>query len=109
MHVEISLSSYFRSHYAEHYKQICLELMQGEPIDSENSLVTLVDSVALPLIEQLNTPLYPVTESTENFVFINELRMTEFLYLFSRLVKTCYFFSQSLNYQRTLEMSLSSD
>lgn len=60
--------------------------MQGEPIDSENSIITLVDSVALPLIEQLNPPLYTATDSSEHFVFINELRMTEFLYLFSRLV-----------------------
>lgn len=64
--------------------------MQGEPLDSETSLITLVDSVALPLIDQLNVPIYHVTDSTENFVFINELRVTEFVYLFSRLVNQTY-------------------
>lgn len=60
--------------------------MQGEPIDHKNNFVTLVDSVALPLVEQFDSPLYLPTDSSEQFVFINELRLGQFMYLSFRLV-----------------------
>lgn len=78
--------SYFRNHFADHYTQTCLDLMQGQSVDSKNLLITLVDSVASPLICQF-TPILPVTVSSEQFVFSNELRLTEFVFLISRLVR----------------------
>lgn len=100
--------SYFRTHYADHYTQLCLDMMQGQSIDSDNLLITLVDSVASPLLDQINPSNYPVTLSSEHFVFSNELRVTEFVFLLSRLVVfefTTRFiaFHFTLNYQRNRE------
>ncbi|KAM7249356.1 hypothetical protein ACFE04_019842 [Oxalis oulophora] len=55
----------------------------GQSVDSKNLLITLVDSVASPLVCQL-TPKFPATVSSEHFVFSNELRLTEFVFLVSR-------------------------
>lgn len=83
--------SYFRNHYADHYTQMCLDLMQGQSLDPENLFITLVESVTSSLHEQF-TPKCCSILSTENFVFSNELRISQFIFLLSRLVRKIVFF-----------------
>lgn len=63
-----------------------MDMMQGQSVDPDNLLITLVDSVVLPLLNQINPSNFPATLSNEHFVFSNELRATEFIFLLSRLV-----------------------
>lgn len=81
----VFMSSYFRKYYADHFTQMCLDVMQGQSVDSDNTLVTLVHS-ASPLIDQLTPSKCLVTFSTECSIFANELRIIAFVFLLSRLV-----------------------